>query len=217
MKERRRVLIVDDHPIMLRGLRTMLEGEPWVEAVFEARTVADAVKEAVTRRTQVIAMDIELRDSEGDGIEATRRIVRALPEVKILMVTMKDDDGLVSRAIEAGARGYVLKDVDPETLIDALRTVAGGGVVLGPKVGLAALTVAQRPAGALPPPLDRLTPRELEILTLLAAAETNARIARQLGLREKTVRNQLTSVFTKLGVADRTEAALLAHKLGLAG
>jgi two-component system nitrate/nitrite response regulator NarL len=215
--ERRRVLIVDDHPIMLRGLRTMLEGEAWVEAVFEARTVADAVKEAVTRRVHVVAMDIELRDGDGDGIEATRRILRALPEVTILMVTMKDDDGLVSRAIGAGARGYVLKDVDPETLIDALRTVAGGGVVLGPKVGLAAITAAQRPPVGLPPPLDQLTPRELEILTLLAAAETNARIARQLGLQEKTVRNQLTSVFTKLGVADRTEAALLAHKLGLAG
>ena len=217
MRERLRVLIVDDHPIMLRGLRTMLDGEAWVEDVFEARTVADAVKEAVTRRVHVIAMDIELCDDEGDGIEATRRIVRALPDAKVLMVTMKDDENLVIRAIGAGARGYVLKDVDPETLIDSLRAVAGGGMVLGPRVGLTAITSSRREPTQLPPPLDRLTPRELEILTLLAAAETNVRIARQLGLREKTVRNQLTSVFTKLGVADRTEAALLAQKLGLAG
>jgi two-component system nitrate/nitrite response regulator NarL len=214
VKERLRVLIVDDHPVVRRGLRTMLEGESWVTQVAEAATVAEAIKEAVTQQVHVVAMDVTLPD--GDGVEATRRILRARPEVKVLVLTMSDDEDIVARAIDAGARGYLLKDTDPETVIDSLRTVAAGGVVLGPRIGLAAITAAQRQPARLAPPLDQLTPREYEILTLLAAGETNARIARRLGVTEKTVRNQLTNVFSKLDVADRVQAALLARKLGVA-
>ena len=214
MKERLRLLIVDDHPVVRRGLGTMLEGETWVAEVTEAATVAEAVKEAVTRQVQVVAMDVALPD--GDGIEATRRIVRACPDVRVLVLTMTDDADLVARAFDAGARGYLLKDTDPEIVIDSLRTVAAGGVVLGPRIGLEIIKAVQRQPAQLPPPLDQLTPREYEILALLAAGESNARIARKLGVTEKTVRNQLTNVFSKLNVADRVQAALLARRMGLA-
>ena len=215
MKGRQRVLIVDDHPIMLRGLRTMLESEPWVDAVFEATTVADAVREAVTRHADVVVMDVRLPD--GDGIEATRRIVRALPDAMVLIVTMDGDEDIVAQAMDAGAHGFVLKDLDPGDLMASLRAVAGGGVVLGPHVGAAMIAGARRRPTGLSPPLDQLTPRELEILTLLAAAESTTRIARRLGVTEKTVRNQLSGIFGKLGVRDRVEAALLAQRLGLRG
>lgn len=214
MKERLRVLIVDDHPVVRRGLRTMLEGEPWVAEVAEAATVAEAIKEAVTRQVHVVAMDVTLPD--GDGVDATRRILRARPDVRVLVLTMTDDEDIVARAINGGARGYLLKDTDPETVIDSLRTVAAGGMVLGPRIRLAGLTAGQHQSARIPPPLDQLTPREYEILTLLAAGESNARIARRLGVTEKTVRNQLTSVFSKLEVADRVQAALLARRMGLA-
>lgn len=214
MKERLRVLIVDDHPVVRRGLRTMLEGEPWVAEVAEAATVAEAIKEAVTRQVHVVAMDVTLPD--GDGIDATCRILRARPDVRVLVLTMTDDEDIVSRAINGGARGYLLKDTDPETVIDSLRTVAAGGMVLGPRIRLAGLTAGKRESAQLPAPLDQLTPREYEILTLLAAGESNARIARKLGVTEKTVRNQLTNVFSKLEVADRVQAALLALRMGIA-
>ena len=213
MKDRLRVLIVDDHPVVRRGLRTMLEDEPWVEEVVEAATVAEAIKEAVTRQAHVVAMDVALPD--GDGIDATRRIVRACPEVRVLVLTMADDEDTVARALEAGARGYLLKDTDPDAVIDSLRTVAAGGIVLGPRIGLAVIAAAARRPARLPPPLDQLTPREYEILTLLASGESNARIARRLGVTEKTIRNQLTNVFSKLEVADRVQAALLARRMGV--
>jgi DNA-binding NarL/FixJ family response regulator len=210
--ESRRVLIVDDHPVVRRGLRTMLEGESWVAEVVEAATAAEAVREAVSRRVHVVAMDLALPD--GDGIEATRRIVQASPDIKILMLTMTNDENIVARALRAGARGYVLKDTDPDAVVDALRTVAGDGVVLGPGIGAALLT-SRQPGTDLPPPFDRLTPREREILARLASGDSNARIARHLGLSEKTVRNQLSVVFSKLGVADRVQAALLARDAGI--
>jgi DNA-binding NarL/FixJ family response regulator len=193
----------------------MLEGEAWVAEVTEARTVADAVRAAVTQRIQVVAMDVALPD--GDGVEATRRILQARPDVKVLMLSMTDDEDVVERALRAGARGYVRKDTDPDTVIDALRAVAGGGVVLGPKVGPMLLTSLQRAPATLPPPFDQLTARERDILARLVCGDTNALIARHLGVSEKTVRNQMTSVLTKLGVPDRTHAALLAHRAGING
>jgi DNA-binding NarL/FixJ family response regulator len=214
MVENQRILIVDDHPVVRRGLRSMLEAEAWVAEVLEAETVADAVREAVTADVDVVAMDIGLPD--GDGVEATRRILQARPQVKILVVTMVDDEDAVSRALRAGARGYMLKGTDPDTLVDALCTVASGGVVLGPEVGPTVLTALQGSQAELPAPLNLLTPRERDILSRLASGDTNAQIARRLGLSDKTVRNQLSGVFTKLGVAGRVQAALLARDAGMA-
>ncbi|MFJ6199274.1 response regulator [Micromonospora sp. NPDC092111] len=213
MSGQTRVLIVDDHPVVRRGLRMMLEGESWVDDVVEAATCAEAVSIALTEQVEVVAMDVALPD--GDGVEATRRIVQARPETRVLMLTMADDEDVVSRSLRAGARGYVLKDTDPDVIIDALRTVAGGGLVLGPRVGPQVLTSLQRQPVELPPPFNQLTPRERDILRYLSAGETNARIARRFGLSEKTVRNQLSAVFAKLGVGDRVQAALLARDAGL--
>jgi two-component system, NarL family, nitrate/nitrite response regulator NarL len=208
-----RVLVVDDHPIVRRGLRTLLAAESWVDSVVEAATMAEAVARAVEHRITVAAMDVALPD--GDGIEATRRILRARPGTNVLMLSMTDDEEVVIRALRAGAHGYVRKDIPPEQLCDALRTVAFGGVVLGPEIGTGVLATLRRPAATLPSPFDRLSAREREILAHLAAGESNASIARRLGISEKTVRNQVSAVFTKLGVPDRIKAALLVRDAGV--
>ncbi|MFC7545691.1 response regulator [Plantactinospora sp. GCM10030261] len=207
------VLVVDDHPVVRRGLRTMLAGEPWVGCVSEAATVAEAVRAVTTRPVDVVVMDVALPD--GDGVAATRQVLRARPDATVLMLTMADDDEVVTRALRAGARGYLLKETDPDLILDAVRTVAAGGVVLGPRIGPALLADAPGSAGRLPPPFDQLTAREREMLVRLAAGESNARIARHLGVSEKTVRNQLSTVFGKLRVGDRVQAALLARDAGL--
>lgn len=191
----------------------MLEGEAWVEEVVEASTVAEAVREAITRRVDVVAMDITLPD--GDGIEATRRILTGHPEANVLILTLSDDEDLVERALRVGARGYLLKDTEPDTVVDALRTVAGGGIVLGPRIGSALVTALRRAPAHLPPPFDQLTNRERDILARLAQGDNNAQIARRLGVAEKTIRNQLSAVFTKLGVTDRLQAALMAREAGI--
>jgi DNA-binding NarL/FixJ family response regulator len=209
----RRILIVDDHPVVRRGLRAMLEGEPWVEAVLEASTVAEAVREAVTGKVNVIAMDVTLPD--GDGIDATRQILRRRPDAYVLIITWANDEDLVARALQAGARGYVLKDTDPDIVVDALRTVAGGSLVMGPKIGAALVTGAQRSPADPPAPFDQLTTREMDIVALLVDGESNAGIAKRLNVTEKTVRNQLSTVFSKLNVSDRTQAALLAQRNGI--
>jgi two-component system, NarL family, nitrate/nitrite response regulator NarL len=207
------VLIVDDHPIVRRGLRALLLSEDWVLDVTEAATAADGVMAAVTDEVDLVAMDVALPD--GDGIEATRRILRARPEVTVLILTMSEDDDDVSRALGAGARGFLLKDTDPETVVDALRAVAGGGLVLGPRIRPDLVTQGRRSSATVPAPFDRLTDREREIVGRLALGESNARIARHLGLSEKTIRNQLSAVFLKLGVGDRVHAALLARDAGI--
>jgi DNA-binding NarL/FixJ family response regulator len=211
--ERLRVLVVDDHPVVRRGLRAMLEAEPWVDEIIDAASAAEAVRQAVARRVDVAAMDVGLPDA--DGIDATRRIVAALPGVRILMLTLHDDPDVVARSLHAGAHGYLLKDSDPDTILHALRTVASGGVVLGPGVGPRLLTSLQGTPTRLPPPLDRLTARERDLLGRLAVGDNNSQIARHLRLSEKTVRNQLSTVFAKLGVADRVRAALIARDAGM--
>ncbi|GGK21459.1 DNA-binding response regulator [Pilimelia terevasa] len=205
-----RVLVVDDHPVFRRGLGALLHLEPWVAQVAEASTVADALREATGCRPHVVAMDLALPD--GDGIEAAGRLLKLVPGVRVLILTMTRDAGVAARALRTGVHGYVVKDADPDLVVEALRTVAAGGSVLGPGLGPALLT---GPAGP-PAPFDRLTSRERDILRRLAAGASNARIAHALGLSEKTVRNQLSAVFAKLGVADRVQAALLARDAGLA-
>jgi DNA-binding NarL/FixJ family response regulator len=158
MVEHRHVLIVDDHPVVRRGLRAMLESEAWVDKVVEAATVAEALRAVVSCEVQVIAMDVGLPD--GDGIDATRRVLHARPDVKVLILTMTNDEDLVASALRAGARGYMLKDTDPDTVVDALRTVAAGGIVLGPRIGPSVLAALRRAPAELPPPFDQLTGRE---------------------------------------------------------
>lgn len=209
------VLIVDDHPVFRRGLVALLSGEPWVAAVLEASTVADAVREAVIGGADVIAMDLRLPD--GDGLAATAQILRARPSARVLILTMTDDQHTVAAALRAGAAGYVTKRSDPEDVVRALQAVARGAVVLGPDVGPDVLRVLREQPTLLPPRLANLSERELAILRLIGEGLSNAQIARQLDVAEKTVRNQLTRIFVEIQAADRVQAALLAREAGLAG
>lgn len=209
-----RVLVVDDHPVVRRGLCAVLAGEPWVEAVLEASTVEDALREVLASRVDVVSMDLSLPD--GDGIEATARILGHRPATRVLILTMTEGEDVVVRALRAGAVGYVLKVSDPEEVVGALRTVAGGGMTLGAHVGPGMLAALRESPVRLPAPFDRLTAREREVLWRLSLGDSNAKIARYLGLSEKTVRNQLSAVFAKIGVSDRVQAALRARDAGLA-
>ncbi|WP_433788702.1 response regulator [Actinoplanes sp. CA-252034] len=208
-----RVLVVDDHPVVRRGLRAMLEGESWVAAVTEAATVAEAVRAVAVHPVHVVAMDVGLPD--GDGIDAAGRILRAAPGTRILILTMDDDESVVQRALRAGAHGFLLKDTDPQVVVDSLRTVAAGGVVLGPRTAGALLTGLRTSPARVPAPFDRLSEREREVVIRLTAGDSNGQIARRLGLSEKTVRNQLSGIFAKLGMTDRVRVALSARDAGL--
>ncbi|WP_309238751.1 response regulator transcription factor [Actinoplanes aureus] len=207
------MLLVDDHPVFLRGLRAVLEEERWVASILEADTAADAVRIAREHPVTVVAMDVALPDA--DGIEATRRILEIRPTVNVLMLTMLDDDEIVFRALHAGAHGYARKDIQPDKLVQALSTVADGGVVLGPSIGAGVLAGVRRTTAVLPPPFDRLNDRDRLLLYRMALGDNNAQIAHRLGLAEKTIRNQISELFDKLGARDRVRAVLLVHDSGV--
>ncbi|HYN94188.1 MAG TPA: response regulator transcription factor [Pilimelia sp.] len=209
----RAVLVVDDHPVVRRGMAALLTAESWVGEVHEAGTVEEARRSLTVHAPGLAVLDLTLPD--GDGVGLLRELPTIAPGCVALIVTMTNDPGTVRAALDAGARGYVLKDSAPDMIVAAVRAVAGGGRVLGPRVddGLAARRGADRP----PPPFDLLTPRELRLALLLAGGRTNREIADDLLVSEKTVRNQVATVIGKLGVADRVQAVLLAHRVGLTG
>ena len=210
-----RVLVVDDHPVFRRGLVGLLSVEDWVEAVLEAGTVEDAVREAVVGRADVVAMDLRLPD--GNGLDATRRVLRARPAARVLVLTMAHDGALVREAMRAGARGYVLKRADPEDVVRSLHGVARGSFVLDPEVGSGVLGDLPEHPAVLPAPFDGLTKREIAMLLMVAEGKSNAAIARSLGVVEKTVRNMMTPVFRTIGAADRVQAALRVKEAGISG
>ena len=198
-----RVLVVDDHPLFRSGLSGLLETVADVEVVAEAADGDAAVSRAVELHPDVVLMDLNLPGTP--GLEATRRIVAAAPEVAVLVLTMVADEASVVAALRVGARGYVLKEAGQDEVVAAIRTVAAGGAVVGPGV-----------AGRLldrPPPGSALTPRESEVMALLARGRSNPEIARELGLSLKTVQNHVSSVLAKLQVRDRTQAVLRARGL----
>jgi two-component system, NarL family, nitrate/nitrite response regulator NarL len=207
----RTVLLVDDHPVVRRGMVALLAVESWVGRTIEAGTLAEARRLVTTERPDIVAVDLTLPD--GDGTELIREMATIAPGCAAIVVTMSNDPGAVDAALRAGAQGYLLKDAAPELLIGALRAVAGGGRILGPGVSSGLFEGARRPAG----PIDRLTARERQVLTLLAQGRGNSEIARTLSLSEKTVRNQVSIIVVKLGVSDRVQAALLAHRSDLSG
>jgi two-component system, NarL family, nitrate/nitrite response regulator NarL len=204
------VLLVDDHPIVRRGLVALLEPQPWVTRLFEAGTFAEATRLVVTEKPDLAVVDLGLPD--GDGADLIRRIRRDLPPCGILVLTMTRDEGSVRECLEAGAAGYLLKDSASFSLVDALRTVLSGGLVLGSRVAAAALTTVHR---EVPAPLNLLTPREYRHLALLAGGRGVSEIADHLGVTAKTVRNQMSSIVLKLGVEDRVQAVLLFLDKGL--
>jgi DNA-binding NarL/FixJ family response regulator len=201
-----RVLVVDDHPVVRDGLVQLLSGADDLEVVAAATNGAEAVELAAgAARPDVVLMDLSMPVM--DGCEATRRIVAADPDARVLVLTsFTDQDGIVD-ALDAGAVGYILKDAEPAELLGAIRAVARGESPLDPKVAAALLrSRAGRRRDA------ELTGREREVLGLLAGGLANKAIARRLGISEKTVKAHLTNVFHRIGVTDRTQAALWAER-----
>lgn len=212
-----RILLVDDQALFREGIRTILSLQPGIEVVGEAANGTEAVEQAQRLRPHVVLMD--LRMPLLGGVEATRRIRAQQPESRIIVLTTFDDDEEVFDALRAGAAGYLLKDAPSETLVAAIRAAAQGGSFLQPSV--AAKVVAEfarlsRPSAALQKPLaEALSDREREVLRQLAAGKSNKEIAVALDIAEGTVKNHMTNILGKLGVQDRTQAALLARELGL--
>ncbi|MEU8777934.1 response regulator transcription factor [Streptomyces sp. NPDC048606] len=209
-----RVLIVDDHPLFREGLKAALESTRGALVVAEAETGGEVAGAVDLHRPDVVVMDLSLPDIS--GIEATRRLTASHPGLPVLMLTMSDDDGDLLAALRAGARGYVVKGAGSEEVLHALRTVAAGGAVIGSDLAarLSALLSGghRRGAEAFFP---TLTAREVEVLELIARGHDNRRIARELVLSEKTVRNHVTHVFEKLQVTSRAEAVARARDAGL--
>jgi DNA-binding NarL/FixJ family response regulator len=208
-----RVLVADDQALVRSGFRMILEAREDIDVVGEAENGAEAVELARTLDPDVILMDVRM--PEVDGVEATRRLAGS--KARVLILTTFDLDEYVVDALRAGASGFLLKDVKPEQLVEAVRVVAAGDALLAPTVTRRLL---DRFAGAFPvegppPTLDSLTARELEILRLLATGHSNAEIASELVVTEATVKTHVSSVLRKLGVRDRVQAVVIAYDTGL--
>ncbi|WP_329200565.1 MULTISPECIES: response regulator transcription factor [unclassified Streptomyces] len=214
-----RVLIADDQPLVRRGLALILAPEPDVEVVGEAGDGAEAVARAGLLRPDVVVMDIRMPVL--DGVAATAELARTLPGSRVLALSTFDMDEYVVAALRAGAYGFLPKDVSPEELIAAVRTVHTGDAVVAPRlltrlISTYVRTPAPSPRAApVPAARDGLTPRELEIWRLLAVGLDNAEIAGELAISVSTVKNHLTGVFGKLGVRDRAQAVIAAYESGL--
>jgi DNA-binding NarL/FixJ family response regulator len=209
-----RILVADDHPLYRRGLAALLDAQEGWTVVAEATDGIEAVTAAHTHQPDVVVMD--LRMPGVDGIEATRRIVGTSPHVAVLVLTMYEDDGSVFSAMRAGARGYLLKGADQTEIVRAVAAVAGGEAIFGASVAARIIEffAADRPRG-VEVVFPQLTSREHEVLDLIAAGRSNAELAAALVLSPKTVRNHVSNIFTKLQVADRAQAIVLARDAGL--
>ncbi|WSM10524.1 response regulator transcription factor [Streptomyces sp. NBC_01716] len=208
-----RVLLVDDHQVVRRGLRTFLEIQDDIEVVGEASDGDEGVAGAEELRPDVVLMDIKMPGT--DGIEALRKLRDLANPAKVLIVTSFTEQRTVVPALRAGAAGYVYKDVDPEALAGAIRSVHAGHVLLQPEVAGALL--AQDDPGSGQGRGSSLTDREREVLTLIADGRSNREIARALVLSEKTVKTHVSNILMKLDLADRTQAALWAVRHGITG
>jgi len=201
------VLIADDHPVVREGLRGMLAGEPDIEVLAEAGDGQEAARLAASLRPDVVLMDLRMPGT--DGVEATRLIAKHDAAPAVLVVTTYDTDIDIIRAVEAGAKGYLLKDTPRGELIRAVRAAAGGATVLAPVVAEKLLGRTRAPAHL------ELTARELQVLSLVAAGKTNVEIGQALYIGEATVKTHLQHAFAKLGVDDRTAAVTTAIARGL--
>lgn len=202
-----RVLLVDDHAVLRSGLEQLLAGEPDIDVVGTAADGAAALEEVRRTSPDVVLMDLQMPGT--DGVTATRRIVAEGGPDVLVLTSFSDADRIVA-ALDAGAVGYLLKDADPEDVIEGVRAVARGESPLHPRAARQLLAARH----ASPSEVD-LTPRESEVLVLVRQGLANKQIARRLGISERTVKAHLTSVFSSIGVADRTQAALWAERRGL--
>ena len=209
-----RVLIADDHPHFRKGLRALLSSAMDLEVVAEAGDGERAISLATDLQPDVIIMDLHMPGV--GGIEATRRILRSSPHISVLVLSMFEDDDSIFAALQAGARGYLLKGALKAEILRAIRSVTSGEAIFGPiiakrLINYFAIPRPSAPADAFP----ELTEREHEILALVAQHQTNPEIARRLQLSPKTIRNHVSNVFTKLQVADRAQAIIRAREAGL--
>ena len=212
--EKIRVLIVDDHPLFRDGLRALLSSVADTEVVGEATGGDEAIGLAGSLEPDIILMDINMPGV--NGIEATRRIVQASPHIGILVVTMFEDDDSVFSAMRAGARGYLLKGADQAEVLRAIHAVASGEAIFSPAIAVRLMRFFASPSPAAPPQaFPELTEREREILALIAQGHNNNDIADKLVLSPKTVRNNVSNIFSKLQVADRAQAIVRARAAGL--
>jgi len=209
------VLLADDHPVVRRGLAALLGTLPDFEVVGEAVDGEEAIREAQLTRPDVVLMDVRMPGT--DGVAATRRLRETVPDTAVLVLTMYDDDATVFTAMRAGARGYLLKGAEQEEIADAIRAVVRGQAIFGPGIASRLLDHFANPPAPAEDPFPELTPREREILELLAEGRRTADIAGALHLSPKTVSNNLTTIFAKLEVADRTAAVIRARERGLGG
>ncbi len=211
--EKKHVLIADDHPLFRHGIRALLEATPDFLVSGEATTGEEIIAQASQLRPDVILMDIHMPGI--NGIEATRRILANQAKANILILTMFEDDVSVFSAMRAGARGYILKDAQKDDLLRAIRAVSSGEAIFSPAIAsrMIAFFNAARPA-APAHAFPELTERESEVLALVALGLSNSQIAERLVLSSSTVRNYVSSIFSKLQVADRTQAAIKARNAG---
>jgi DNA-binding NarL/FixJ family response regulator len=215
-----RLLLVDDHALLRAGIRSMLSHEPDLEVVGEAGDGREAVELCHTLRPDLVLMDVSMPGV--DGITATRKIKADLPHVGVLVLTAHDDHDLLLEAVRAGAAGYVLKGVGPAELVGAVRATLVGETPVDQELVMRLVRRLAGEEGKKPPTVDRrepergpLTARELEVLALLTTGKTNRQIAQELHLSLSTVKRNLERIISKLGVSDRTQAAVKAVELGL--
>lgn len=207
-----RVLLVDDQNLIRQGLKALLELEPDLQVVGEGENGQSAIALVETLQPDIVLMDIRMPVM--DGVAATREICQQFPATKVLVLTTFDDDQYVAEALRYGAMGYLLKDTPSEELAAAIRSVHKGYTQLGP--GLVEKIIAKVPTAAPPPPSpppswDELTPREQEVLQLIAKGASNREIAQLLYISEGTVKNHVTNILNRLNLRDRTQAAIFAN------
>jgi DNA-binding NarL/FixJ family response regulator len=206
-----RVLLVDDQDLIREGLRTLLEAKPDLTIIGDVANGQQAVEQTAILCPDVVLMDIRMPIM--DGVAATKIIAQDYPKAKVLVLTTFDDDEYVSKAMQHGAKGYLLKHTRSEELAQAIRAVHQGFTQMGPGLFEKAIAYAQStplPAKTLPPELAELTPREREVLCLIADGASNREIARSLYISERTVKNHVTSILSRLNLRDRTQAAMFA-------
>lgn len=209
-----RVLVADDHPSFVRALTMLLDGEDDIEVVATAHDGEAAVAAAIENRPDVVLMDLNMPGT--NGIEATKEITEAVPHAAVLLLTMFDDDDSVISAMRNGARGYLLKGARQDEIRRAVRSAHAGEAIFGPAVARRLSGFFEPPGTGSPRrPFPQLTNRELAVLAEVAEGTDNGTIARRLHLSEKTVRNYLSTILTKIGATTRSEAIVMAHRAGL--